>query len=113
MGDYQYMQFKMVDSLRYLKSLGKRIVWTAWETTDEYVDASGQKWNRTYPQINQKVLNNVLGLCDVVGKMMISKDDERGFVLEASNSIYAKNQIDDRKGAKQNELVPLSGKNRQ
>lgn len=111
MGDYQYMQFKMVDSLRYLKSLGKRIVWTAWEATDEYVDASGQKWNRTYPQINQKVLNNVLGLCDVVGKMMISKDDERGFVLEASNSIYAKNQIDERKGAKQRELVPLPTKN--
>lgn len=112
MGDYQYMQFKMVDSLRYLKSLGKRVVWTAWESTDEYVDASGRKWNRTYPQINQKILNNVLGLCDVVGKMMISKDDERGFVLEASNSIYAKNQIDDRKGAKQRELVPLPTENR-
>ena len=112
MGDYQYMQFKMVDSLRYLKQLGKRVIWTAWETTDEYVDASGQKWNRTYPQLNGKILNNVLGLCDVVGKMMISKESERGFVLEATNSTYAKNQIDGRKGAKQSELVPLSAENR-
>lgn len=111
MGDYQYMQFKMVDSLRYLKSLDKRVIWTAWETTDKYVDASGQKWNRTYPQLSTKIINNVLGLCDVVGKMMISKDDDRGFVLEATNSTYAKNQLDDRKGAKQSELVPLPTKN--
>lgn len=108
MGDYQYMQFKIVDSLRYLKSLGKRLIWTAWEDTDLYVDSSGQKWNRTYPQINKKILNNVLGLCDVVGKMLVTKEDERGFVFEASNSIYAKNQLDGRKGAKQSELVPLS-----
>lgn len=107
MGDYQYMQFKIVDSLRYLKSLGKRLVWTAWEDTDEYIDAGGQKWNRTYPQINRKILNNVLGLCDVVGKMLIKPDGDRGFTFQATNSIYAKNQLDDRKGAKQNELVPL------
>lgn len=109
MGDYQYMQFKIVDSLRYLKSLGKRLIWTAWEDTDLYVDSSGQKWNRTYPQVNKKILNNILGLCDVVGKMLITKEDERGFIFEASNSVYAKNQLDGRKGAKQSELVPVPG----
>ena len=109
MGDYQYMQFKIVDSLRYLKSLGKRLIWTAWEDTDEYIDAGGQKWNRTYPQINRKILNNVLGLCDVVGKMLIKTDGSRGFTFQATNSIYAKNQLDDRTGAKQNELVSLPG----
>lgn len=109
MGDYQYMQFKIVDSLRYLKSLDKRLIWTAWEDTDEYIDAGGQKWNRTYPQINRKILNNVLGLCDVVGKMLIKADGSRGFTFQATNSVYAKNQLDAREGAKQDGLVPLPG----
>lgn len=50
-------------------------------------------------------MNNVLGLCDVVAKLAINSDGERGFVLSSSNSTYAKNQIDDRKGCLQSELI--------
>lgn len=60
-GDYQYMQFRLVNSLRYMKNLDCNIIWTAWETTDLYTTAEGQQFNRTYPQINGKILNNVLG----------------------------------------------------
>lgn len=104
-GDYQYMQFRIVNSLRYMKNLGANLVWTAWESTDLYTDSSGQQFNRSYPQINQKIMNNVLGLCDVVGRLLINSEGERGFVLSATNSTYAKNQIDDRKGCLQNELI--------
>lgn len=106
-GDYQYMQFRIVNSLRYMKNLGSNLIWTAWETTDLFTDSSGQQFNRAFPQINHKILNNVLGLCDVVGRLMINSDGERGYVLSATNSTYAKNQIDDRKGCLQSELLDV------
>ena len=104
-GDYQYMQFRIVNSLRYMKNLGSNLLWTAWESTDLYSDSNGQQYNRSYPQINQKIMNNVLGLCDVVGRLMVNAEGERGYVLSASNSTYAKNQLDDRKGCLQSELI--------
>ena len=104
-GDYQYMQFRLVNSLRYMKNLDCNIIWTAWETTDLYTTADGQQFNRTYPQINGKILNNVLGLCDVVARLMINGEGQRGFVMSATNSIFAKNQLDDRKGCLQHELI--------
>lgn len=104
-GDYQYMQFRIVNSLRYMKNLGANLIWTAWESTDLYTDSSGQQWNRSFPQINHKILNNVLGLCDVVAKLAINSEGERGFILSATNSTYAKNQLDDRKGCLQSELI--------
>lgn len=104
-GDYQYMQFRLVNSLRYMKNLDMNIIWTAWEITDSFQDANGQYYNRAFPQINHKIMNNVLGLCDVVGKLAINSEGQRGFILTASNSTYAKNQLDDRKGCLQNELI--------
>lgn len=104
-GDYQYMQFKLVNSLRYMKNVGCNLIWTAWETTDSYTDSNGQQFNRSFPQINGKIINNVLGLCDVVGRLMINSEGERGFVLTATNSTFAKNQLDDRKGCLQSELI--------
>lgn len=55
--------------------------------------------------MNGKILNNIAGLCDVVGKLMINSEGERGFTLMPTNSIFAKNQIDDRKGCLQSELI--------
>lgn len=104
-GDYQYMQFRIVNSLRYLKNVGSNIIFMAWESDDLYIDSDGRQYNRSFPQINKKILNNVLGLCDVVARLMINSEGERGFILSATNSTYAKNQIDDRKGCLQSELI--------
>lgn len=103
--DYQVMQFLMVNTLRYLKQMDANIILTAWETTELYTESSGQQYNRSYPQINKKVVDNICGLCNVVGKMTVNKDGERGFILTATNSTYAKNQLDDRKGCLQHELI--------
>lgn len=103
--DYQYMQFKLVNSLRFMKSLDVNIIWTAWETIDEFVSPDGTKFNRKYPKINNKIVDNVCGLCDVVANLVVKSDGTRGFVLEAMPNIYAKNQIDERKGCKHNELI--------
>ena len=104
-GNYQQMQFRLVNSLRYMKNLQSNIIMTAWEMTDSYTTAEGQQFNRSYPQLNLKILNNIAGLCDVVAKLTFNADGERGFVLMPTNSIFAKNQLDDRKGCLQTQLI--------
>ena len=96
--DYQYMQFKMVNSLRWLKSLGVNVVLTAWETVREIVYPDGTSYSQFIPKVSLKIVDNICGLCDVVGKIMAKQDGTRGIILEATQSIYAKNQIDSRKG---------------
>ena len=95
--DYQYMQFKLMDSLRFMKSMGLNVIWTAWETTEDYVTIDGTCYTRSYPKISKKIVDNVCGLCEIVGKIIVNKDGERGVVMEATQNIYAKNQIDTRK----------------
>lgn len=96
--DYQYMQFKLVNSLRFMKSWGVNIFWTAWEDTDTFVNLDGTSYSRRMPKISRKIVDNICGLCDVVAKIQINKEGQRGFILEATTNTYAKNQIDSRKG---------------
>lgn len=105
-GDYQRVYFRIKNSLEYLKSMDCRIFMLAWEEQERYQDANGQMYDRVSPKIAAKIKPEILGLCDVVGRLMINAEGKRGYVLEASNSVYAKNQLDDRKGCLQEELVP-------
>lgn len=95
--DYQYMQFKLVNSLRFMKSLGVNIIWTAWETMDQYTAPDGTGYSRLIPKMSLKIVDNICGLCDVVGKIGVNKDGEHRILLQATQNIYAKNQIDSRK----------------
>ena len=105
MADYQYMQFKLVNSLRYMKAWGINVVWTAWETAEDFVHPDGTKYTRLVPKISSKIVDNICGLCDVVGKILINKDGVHGILLEATQNIYAKNQIDSRKGCKVEDFI--------
>ena len=95
--DYQYMQFKLVNSLRYMKQLGVNIVWTAWETIESFTNTDGTQYSRRYPKISTKIMDNICGLCDIVGKILVNKDGDHVIMLSATLNTYAKNQIDDRK----------------
>lgn len=105
MADYQYMQFKLVNSLRYMKSWGVNIVWTAWETNEEFTHTDGTRYTRVMPKIASKIVDNICGLCDIVGWITVNKDGEHGILLEATQNIYAKNQVDMRKGCKADEFI--------
>lgn len=108
MSDYQYMQFKLVNSLRYMKAWGVNIVWTAWEESNDVIAFDGTAYSRMYPKISAKIRDNICGLCDVVGRIMINKEGEHGIALEATNTYYAKNQIDSRKGCMVEEFINFS-----
>ena len=103
--DYQYMQFKLVNSLRFMKSWGKNIYWTAWETVENFQNPDGSNYSRLYPKISAKIVDNICGLCDIVGKIHVNKEGVRGLILEAQQNVYAKNQKDDRKSCLIEEFV--------
>lgn len=107
MADYQYMQFKLVNSLRFMKSLGVNIIWTAWETVEQFTNPDGSTYSRQYPKISTKIVDNVCGLCDIVGKIIAKKDGTRGIVLEATQNLYAKNQYDVRKGCLVEDFIEI------
>ena len=109
MADYQYMQFKLVNSLRYMKSWGVNVIWTAWEVAEDFTHTDGNKYTRILPKISSKIVDNICGLCDVVGWISINKEGDHGILLEATQNIYAKNQIDVRKGCKVNEFIIKKG----
>ena len=109
MADYQYMQFKLVNSLRYMKSWGVNIVWTAWEDVVAFTHPDGTQYSRIVPKISTKIVDNICGLCDIVGWITVNKDGEHGILLEATQNIYAKNQVDSRKGCKVNEFIMTEG----
>lgn len=107
--NYQQVQFLLMDAVRFLKTLGLNVIILAWETTDVWTTPEGQSFNRSYPQISLKIMQNMMGLCDVVGKLFYNeKTDKRGIFLQATDSIFAKNQMDTRKHCMQDELIPGS-----
>lgn len=111
--DYQRVDFTILDSLRALLQLNKRIVFIAWESSDKWTDENGMIYNRAMPDIREKILNNFLGLTDVVARLVkkITDDGEevRGFILQPSASVYAKNRLDDREGCKIEDLFNFGG----
>lgn len=103
--DYQYMQFKLVNSLRFMKNLDVNIIWTAWEDVRQIVSPNGTSYSQIIPKMSHKIVDNICGLCDVVGKILVNKEDQHGILLEATQNIYAKNQIDSRKTCKVEDFV--------
>lgn len=108
--DYQYMQFKLVNSLRYMKQLGVNIIWTAWEDVRQITAPDGTAYSQIIPKMSAKIVDNICGLCDVVGKIMVKQDGTHGILLTAMQHIYAKNQIDSRKGCLVEEFINFERK---
>lgn len=95
--DYQYMQFKLVNSLRLMKSWGVDVYWTAWEVVEQFTNPDGSGYSRLYPKMSLKIVDNICGLCDVVGRIAVGQESRRGIIMEATRNTYAKNQRDSRK----------------
>lgn len=109
MADYQYMQFQLVNSLRTMKSWGVNIIWTAWEINEQFTMPDGSQYTRRVPRISGKIVDNICGLCDIVGRIFVNKDGEHGIQLEATQNAYAKNQVDTRKACSVENFVKFNG----
>ena len=75
---------------------------TAWENTRDITSETGQSFSQYAPAIRDSVRDGLLGLTDVVGRVVVNpKTDGRGVILEGTDAIFAKNRLDNRK------LVPI------
>ncbi|HCT0424359.1 TPA: AAA family ATPase [Staphylococcus pseudintermedius] len=105
MSHYQRVDFFTIDSLRFLQSLGKRLVFLAWETNYDFYTPAGQQITQSVPDIRKTIRDNVAGLCQVVARLIVNKESgKRGFILMPTNNVFAKNQLDDREHCLQDEL---------
>lgn len=70
---------------------------TAWENQREITTETGQMFNQYAPAIRDSVRDGLLGLTDVVGRVVINpKTGGRGVILEGNDGIFAKNRLDSR-----------------
>ncbi|MDT0871020.1 AAA family ATPase [Staphylococcus pseudintermedius] len=110
MSHYQRVDFFTIDSLRFLQSLGKRLVFLAWETNYDFYTPAGQQITQSVPDIRKTIRDNVAGLCQVVARLIVNKESgKRGFILMPTNNVFAKNQLDDREHCLQSELFNVGG----
>ncbi|MFD1441419.1 AAA family ATPase [Lacticaseibacillus hegangensis] len=83
---------------------------TAWENTREVTSETGQSFSQYAPAIRDSVRDGLLGLTDVVGRVMVNpKTGGRGVILEGNDTIFAKNRIDGRKSASIETLFEFGG----
>lgn len=76
------------------------ILTTAWENQREITNANSQQFNQFAPQMRDSVRDGLLGLADVVGRMIINPDTgKRGVLLEGNDGMFAKNRLDNRTSA--------------
>ncbi|PWZ96928.1 DNA-binding protein [Staphylococcus pseudintermedius] len=108
MSHYQRVDFFTIDSLRFLQSLGKSLVFLAWETNYDFYTPAGQQITQSVPDIRKTIRDNVAGLCQVVARLIVNKESgKRGFILMPTNNVFAKNQLDDREHCLQDELFKV------
>lgn len=98
MQSYQRVDFKIVDWCRQFRSLPCNVIFTAWEKQAEVIAVTGEKYTQARPQLRDKNIDNVCGLCDIVGQILVSpKDGERYVKLEGDQNTVAKDRIKKRK----------------
>lgn len=96
--DYQRMQFKIYDYVKRILLSNTKVIITAWEQAGNSVNSdTGENTIRLEPQINSKIINYILGLCNIVAHYEKRKtqegDEKRYFRLSSSPNTYAKDQV--------------------
>ncbi|QOP49034.1 AAA family ATPase [Lacticaseibacillus paracasei] len=87
---------------------------TAWENTRDVTSETGQSFSQYAPAIRDSVRDGLLGLTDVVGRVVVNpKTGGRGVILEGTDAIFAKNRLDNRKLVPINELFNFGNQEKQ
>ena len=105
--DYLKVNMGISYLCRKLRTFKCNIVFTAWEDQCEIIASTGDKYTQKRPLLRDKIVNNICGLCDIVGRIVVKPENgERYVVLEGSNDAVAKDRIYKRKECKFEELIP-------
>lgn len=103
--DYGRVNYKLVDYCRQYRALDANVIFTAWEDRREIIAPTGEKYTQICPLLRDKVVDNVCGLCDMVGRVAVTKEGERVILLEGSQGLVAKDRLGKRKILKFGEAV--------
>lgn len=99
---------RIMTSIYFFKNIN--ILVTAWENQREITTERGQVFNQYAPQIRDSVRDGLMGLTDIVGRMITNPDTgKRGVILEGNDAVYAKNRLDQRKAVAAEELFSIGG----
>ena len=105
--DYGRVNMKVVDWCRQFRSLPCNTFFTAWEKQSEIIAATGEKYTQARPALRDNFVDNICGLCDIVGQLVSNTKDSTRFVrLEGSNNVIAKDRVYKRKYCKFEEILP-------
>ena len=96
---YNRVDYRIVDWCRHFRELSGNIVYTAWEMQKEITASlTGEKYSQARPMLREKICENIMGLCDVVGRLTTSpKDNTRYIMLEGTPNVIAKDRLGKRK----------------
>ncbi|HHK5536973.1 TPA: AAA family ATPase, partial [Bacillus mobilis] len=103
--DYALLDNHLLKVVETFNSLDANVIFTAWETTRKIIHDDGQQYTQMIPDIRDKIVNHIMGIVHVVGRLVIKADGTRGFMLEGNESIFAKNHLSKSKGCLQEELL--------
>ena len=110
MASYQRVDFKIIDWCRQLRALPCNVFFTAWETQKEIVSQTGEKYSQARPMLREKNTDNVCGLCDIVGQILMNPKDGMRYVrLEGTQSAIAKDRIQKRQYCMPEDLLDEEG----
>lgn len=110
-GDYTNYFLRLISKIY---SLPINIYATAWESKRDMDLEDGTKLTEYIPDVRNQVLNQLLGLTDVVGRIQVNPATHgRGAILEGSDGVYAKNRLDERIACKIEDLFKFGQQSKQ
>ena len=88
--DYALLDNHLLKVVETFNSLDANVIFTAWETTRNIIHDDGQQYTQMIPDIRDKIVNHIMGIVHVIGRLVRKADGSRGFILEGNESIFAK-----------------------
>lgn len=103
-GRYKDMRQAYQSTYQDIKRLARKagqldchVIFTAWANQQEIMLPNGERTIRIEPKLPSKIIDNVLGLCNVVAYIAtaLDKDGKKQwfYTMEGSPTLYAKNQV--------------------
>lgn len=103
--DYQLVYQNLKRIVRKATLYNCNVIFTAWADVVQMTDPNGQQFYQYSPKIPQKILDNICGLCNIVGLIQTGFDEKTKqkfwyYNLTPTKEVYAKDQLFNRKACK-------------
>ena len=94
LADYNRTDCFLIDWCRMAREIDANILFTAWEKYTDLTAPSGEKVTAVRPMLRDKNIERLCGLCDIVGRVEINREDGKRILwLEGNPRKIAKDRI--------------------